>query len=95
VDGTRQTDLVVQNPGFPDPIAGGDVVVLPSSRYLQAANLTLPRTFRTNVGVEQIVGKYGRVNVSYSFARGHDPQHQRAARRWQPPRYELGEHHPD
>jgi hypothetical protein len=72
VDGTRQTDLVVQNPGFPDPLAGGDVVVLPSSRYLQAANLTLPRTFRTNVGVEQVVGKYGRVNVSYSFARGHD-----------------------
>jgi Carboxypeptidase regulatory-like domain len=72
VDGIRQTDLVVQNPGFPDPLAGGDVVVLPSSRYLQAANLTLPRTFRTNVGVEQVIGKYGRVNVGYSFARGSD-----------------------
>ncbi len=72
VDGTHQTDLVVQNPGFPDPFAGGDVVVLPSSRYLQAANLTLPRTFRTNVGVEQTVGKFGRVNVGYSFARGSD-----------------------
>ncbi len=35
VDGTHQTDLVVQNPGFPDPFAGGDVVVLPASRYLQ------------------------------------------------------------
>ena len=72
VDGTHQTDLVVQNPGFPDPFVGGDVVVLPSSRYLQDANLTLPRIFRTNIGVEQAVGKYGRVNVSYSFARGHD-----------------------
>ena len=72
VDGTHQTDLVVQNPGFPDPFAGGDVVVLPASRYLQAANLTLPRTFRTNVGVEQAVGKFGRVNVGYSFARGSD-----------------------
>jgi hypothetical protein len=72
VDGTRQTDLVVQSPGFPDPFAGGDVVVLPSSRYLQAADLTLPRTFRTNVGLEQLVGKYARVNVSYSFARGSD-----------------------
>ena len=72
VDGTRQTDLVVQNPGFPDPFVGGDVVVLPASRYLQAADLTLPRTFRTNVGVEQAVGKYGRVNVGYSFARGSD-----------------------
>jgi hypothetical protein len=72
VDGTRQTDLVVQNPGFPDPFVGGDVVVLPSSRYLQAADLTLPRTFRTNIGLEQTVGKYARVNVGYSFARGSD-----------------------
>ena len=53
VDGTHQTDLVVQNPGFPDPFAGGDVVVLPASRYLQDPNLTLPRTLRTNVGVEE------------------------------------------
>ena len=72
VDGTRQTDLVVQNPGFPDPFVGGDVVVLPASRYLQAADLTLRERFATNVGVEQIVGKYGRVNVGYSFARGSD-----------------------
>ena len=72
VDGTRQTDLVVQNPGFPDPFEGGDVVVLPASRYQQAADLVLPRTFRTNVGVEQAVGKYGRINVGYSFARGSD-----------------------
>ncbi len=72
VDGTRQTDLVVQNPGFPDPFEGGDAVVLPASRYQQAADLVLPRTFRTNVGVEQAVGKYGRINVGYSFARGSD-----------------------
>ena len=46
--------------------------MLPASRYLQAADLTLPRTFRTNVGVEQMLGKYARVNVGYSFARGSD-----------------------
>jgi hypothetical protein len=72
VDGTRQQDLVVQNPGFPDPFAGGDVVVLPSSRYQQAGNLTLPTVFRSNVGMEQVVGRYGRVNVGHSFGRGRD-----------------------
>jgi hypothetical protein len=72
VDGARQTDLVIQNPGFPDPFVGGDVVVLPASRYLQAPNLTLPRTLRSNIGVEQTVGKFGRLNVSYSYARGSD-----------------------
>ena len=99
VDGTRQTDLVVQNPGFPDPFVGGDVVVLPSSRYLQAANLTLPRTFRTNVGVEQVIGKYGRVNMGYSFARGSDLFRGRNINaplaRWQPARSELGQRHSD
>ena len=72
VDGTHQTDLVVQNPGFPDPFVGGDVVVLPSSRYLQDANLTLPRIFRTTSASSRPFGRYGRVNVGYSFARGHD-----------------------
>jgi hypothetical protein len=72
VDGTRQQDLVVQNPGFPDPFAGGDAVVLPSSRYQQSDELRLPRTLRTNVGVERVIGKFGRLNVGYGFARGHD-----------------------
>ena len=99
VDGTRQTDLVVQNPGFPDPFVGGDVVVLPSSRYLQAADLTLPRTFRTNVGVEQVVGKYGRrqrgLQLRARIGSLPRPQHQRAARRWQPAGSELGQRHAD
>ena len=99
VDGTRQTDLVVQNPGFPDPFAGGDVVVLPSSRYLQAANLTLPRTFRTNVGVEQVVGKVRarqrRLQLRARIGPLPRPQHQRAARRRQPSGSELGQRHPD
>jgi hypothetical protein len=70
VDGTHQVDLVVQDPGFPDPFDGADAVVLPSSRYLQSPDLTLPRTLRTNVGVERTVGKFGRLNIGYSYGRG-------------------------
>jgi hypothetical protein len=70
VDGTRQTELVVRNPGFPDPFAGGDAIVLPSSRYQQADDLTLPTLLRTNVGVERAVGRTGRLNASYSYLRG-------------------------
>jgi hypothetical protein len=72
VDGTRQQDLVIQNPGFPDPFAGGDSVVLPASRYQQSDDLKLPRTLRTNVGVERVIGKYGRLNVGYAYGRGYD-----------------------
>ena len=70
VDGVRQTDLVVQNPGFPDPFLGGNVVVLPSGRLMQADNLTLPRTARASFGVEQAIGKTTRANISYSLSRG-------------------------
>ena len=70
VDGTRQVDTVVQNPGFPDPFAGSSATVLPSSRYLQADDLRLPTTVRTNIGVERTFGRFARVNVGYGFARG-------------------------
>jgi Carboxypeptidase regulatory-like domain len=70
VDGTRQVDLVVQNPGFPDPFAGTSAIVLPSSRYVQAADLKLPRTLRTNFAVERTVGKFGRLMAGYSFLDG-------------------------
>jgi hypothetical protein len=70
VDGARQSDLVVQNPGFPDPFAGRDVIVLPSGRLVQAGDLSLPSTLRSSFGVEQAVGRFGRINAGYSFSRG-------------------------
>lgn len=72
VDGIRQTDLVIQNPGYPDPFAGGNINVLPASRYQQADDLALPTLFRTNVGIERVLNRAFRVNVSYSFTRGSD-----------------------
>jgi hypothetical protein len=70
VDGTRQSDLVVQSPGFPDPLEGGNAVVLPSGRLVQADDLNLPTIVRSNVGVEQMLGKYARANVMYSYGTG-------------------------
>jgi hypothetical protein len=70
VDGTRQVDLVVRNPGYPDPLAGADADVLPSSRYQQASDLTLPTILRTNVGVERVIGRTGRLNAAYNYLRG-------------------------
>lgn len=70
VDGIKQTDLVVQNPGFPDPFGGGNVNVLPSSRYQQADDLVLPTILRSNIGVERVLSRLFRLNVSYSVARG-------------------------
>ena len=71
VDGVRQSDIVVQNPGFPDPLAGGEVVVLPSGRLVQADDLTLPRTVRSTIAVEQTIGRFGRLNAGYNYSSGH------------------------
>jgi hypothetical protein len=70
VDGVRQSDIVVQNPGFPDPLSGADVVVLPSGRLVQADDLTLPRTVRSTIAVEQTLGRFARLNAGYNFSRG-------------------------
>ena len=40
VDGLRQLDLVIRNPGYPDPFAGGvSQEILPASRYVLAGDL--------------------------------------------------------
>jgi len=43
VDGQRQYDIVISNPGYPDPLAGAQPIVLPPSRLLAATGLHLPR----------------------------------------------------
>ena len=72
VDGTRQRDLVITNPGYPDPFAGGLAQVLPSSKYLLADNLVMPKRLMANVGLShQFKPNFG-TNVSYSRTRGYD-----------------------
>jgi hypothetical protein len=70
VDGQRQQDLVVQNPGFPNPLVGGNVIVLPPGRLLQADELTLPRTVRSSIGIEQALAPTTRLMASYSYSKG-------------------------
>jgi hypothetical protein len=73
VDGTRQQDLVITNPGFPDPFAGGSAQqVLPASRYTLADGLVMPKRLMANVGISQQVAKGFGVNVSYSRTRGEN-----------------------
>jgi hypothetical protein len=78
VDGVRQVDVAVINPGYPDPFAGGNVVVLPSGRIVPSPNLVQPATARSNLALEQALGKYARVTVMYGYGRsrtalrGHD-----------------------
>ncbi len=54
VDGIHQQDLLIVNPGYPDPSASG--APLPSGRYLLAPDLVLPRIIRSSIGVDHTRG---------------------------------------
>jgi hypothetical protein len=73
VDGQRQQDLVITNPGYPDPFAGGAAQdVLPSSRYLFGDGLVMPRRVMGNVGVSQQLSPTLGLNISYSRTVGEN-----------------------
>jgi hypothetical protein len=73
VDGTRQQDLVITNPGYPDPFAGDTTQrILPASRYVLSNDLVMPVRRMANVGLShQISGMLG-MNLSYTRTRGEN-----------------------
>ena len=72
VDGTRQRDLVITNPGYPDPFAGGFAQVLPGSKYILAGDLVMPKRLMANVGLSHQFTRTLNSNISYSRTRGYD-----------------------
>ena len=71
VDGVRQQDVVVRNPGYPDPFSGGaDQQVLPTSKYTVAGNLVTPKRAMVNVGLSQQLSPTIGVNVSFNRMAG-------------------------
>ena len=72
VDGVKQRDLVVTNPGYPDPLSGGIENVLPASKYTLADDLVMPYRLLGNVGISHQFTPTVTANVSYTRARGYD-----------------------
>lgn len=64
VDGERQSDLIIRNPGFPDPYVGGSVVAIPAS-IIRAGDLDMPTVRRFSVGVEQELTSWLRLRSNY------------------------------
>jgi hypothetical protein len=71
VNGVTQQDLVVQNPGYPDPFAGALAVVLPASIIRQSENLAMPWMHQASIGVERTFGAL-RLQTNYFMQRGYD-----------------------
>jgi hypothetical protein len=67
VDGVRQLDRVVRNPGYPDPLSGGaDQQILPASKYVLSGDLVMPRRTMVNLGVSQQLSSTLSANVSFN-----------------------------
>ncbi len=70
VDGQRQRDLVIANPGYPNPLSGGMQTVLPPSRIQADPDLQIPYIIQSSVGVETQPFKLFRLTTNYQYQRG-------------------------
>jgi len=73
VDGSRQQDLVIVNPGYPDPFAGGaSQQILPTSKYMLADSLVMPKRAVGVLAVTRQVSPLLSINAGYSHTKGWD-----------------------
>lgn len=71
VNGQRQSDLVVRDPGFPDPFSNGTAAtLLPPGRIQSDPDMQIPSIAMAGIGVEARLLKRFRLNVDYRFERG-------------------------
>ncbi|HEY6360880.1 MAG TPA: carboxypeptidase-like regulatory domain-containing protein [Vicinamibacterales bacterium] len=77
VDGRTQRDLLVLNPGYPDPIGGVSAIVLPGGRVQAAPNLRLPYIHQASIGVERPITPTLNVQASYTLMRGRNQMRSR------------------
>lgn len=71
VDGFTQQEVVVLQPGYPDPFTGTLADVLPPSIIRSAEDLRMPWVHQASVGAERMFGDL-RVQASYMLQRGRD-----------------------
>ena len=67
LDGFRQQEINIIDPGFPDPGLG---FASPTNRYLLNDALLLPESLSANAGIDQALTSSLRVNATYTYRRG-------------------------
>lgn len=70
VDGIRQREIVVQNPGFPNPFSGGMQITLPPSRIQISPDLRMPYVAQSSVGLQRDVIPGLTLRANYFYTRG-------------------------
>ncbi len=73
VDGTRQREVVVSFPGYPDPFAAGSTAAGTAPGVIRTRDdLRMPSTRRIGVGLDQPFGRGTRLRLNYSRQYGRD-----------------------
>ena len=69
VDGVKQREINIQNPGFPDP--AGDATFTPSNQYL-LGDIHMERIHRFSAAVERAITPKVRTSLAFSTATHHN-----------------------
>lgn len=72
VDGDLQRDLLVLDPGYPDPAGGLLAEVLPGGRVQADPNLKMPFVQQASIGVDRPIGQFLTLQTSYQWQRGRN-----------------------
>jgi hypothetical protein len=72
VDGELQRDLLILDPGYPDPTGGVAAEVLPGGRVQADPNLKMPYVQQTSIGIERPIGPALTLQSSYQWQRGYN-----------------------
>jgi hypothetical protein len=65
VNGVDQRDLLILNPGYPDPFTGASAFVLPAGIVQVAPDLAMPYVHQFSIGAERTFGEAFTVQGSY------------------------------
>jgi hypothetical protein len=72
-NGQQQRDIVISNPGFPDPFLGGiPLAGQPPSIVRAHPDIVMPYTRRTSVGVDRTLTTWARLRATYSHQIGRN-----------------------
>jgi hypothetical protein len=65
LDGNHQSDLIITNPGYPNPFVGASPIILPPSIVLASNNLQMPAVRRFSLGLEHQINSWLRLRTNY------------------------------
>lgn len=71
LNGVNQTQIVIRNPSFPDPFAGGIANMIPPSLRVKADDLVSSYTSNISGSLEKALNSASTISVAYDFIRGN------------------------